>query len=277
MPTLAQRIPSFDLGIAAHASGSDTHYKSRLYVRVGHRSEEVGRRSEGVGHRSPFGVRLSEYLEHAEIDAAMRFVLGALRSLFLEHAHVFGAMRSEPTTDAPRRTSAFLRVRRASLRVASATVGTRKEALPVPRGALPVPGDALPIRRDALLIRRDVAPVPLDAPPTPRDAPPTPRHAPPVPLDAPPTPLDAPLVRRASPNMKSTPLLIWRAPLLPVGDPLPTCPPLRGSLRWTPLFGPRAVREESAASSLRSIRSQPCGAASTSERATRAEPEGGDS
>jgi len=126
---LAQRIPSFDLGIAAHASGSDAHYGTRLSVRVGYRSEEVGHRSEGVGHRSPFVGILSEYLERARIDAAMRFELRALRSLFLEHGYVFvgmpdaiGALRCEPTTDAPRRTSALPRVRGVSLRVARVTV-----------------------------------------------------------------------------------------------------------------------------------------------------------
>jgi len=178
MPTFAQRIPSFDLGIAAHASRIDTQFGTRLYVRVGHRLEEVGHRSEGVEPRSPFVVILSEYFEYAQIHAAMRFELRALRSLFLEDALVLGAMRCEPTTDAPRRTSALPRVRGASLHLASATVRTRKEALPVPRDAPLVACDALPVPCDAPLVACDALPIPCDALPVPCDALPIPRDAP---------------------------------------------------------------------------------------------------
>jgi len=85
MPTFAERIPSFDQGIAAHGSGNGTLYGTRRSVRVVHGSE-------GVGHRSPCVGMRSEDLHHPEAYAAMRFKLRALRSLLVEHAHVFVGM-----------------------------------------------------------------------------------------------------------------------------------------------------------------------------------------
>jgi hypothetical protein len=187
MPTFAESIPPLDVRTAAHASESDTCHRTRLSLRIGHRSERVGRRCERAVHRFPFVAMRSEDLGHPETNATMRFETRAVSSLCRSHADLFvgmsdaiEAMRYKRTTYAPRRPSALPRASRASPCVASATARARTQSLLVPRDASRLPPGVPPAPCDPSLVPRDAPPVPRDTPRVRRASPPESSDAPPA-------------------------------------------------------------------------------------------------